>query len=186
MRRYEIVDELKDDIQGREDISVIDPAIDDKLLLTNTYTRYFDKYSYNQDVHVNRYDLNRDILDEIIDKKAYSLLWVIDPSFLTLKMATKMAQVGGGEYLPREYQKMWEIAVLRYIAGERDFYNHNDFYTTDRLLFDSDYAAADLDGYIYNFISEQQGYVEREKRGYLFEEERKEAEVKKLRKINKR
>ena len=186
MRRYEIVNEFNNNIQGREDISVVDPTIDKRMLLTSVFTRINGEYEYKQDVLLNRYDLNNDILDEIISKNAYAMLWVIDPRFLKMDTAAKLALAGGGEYLPDSYKKIWEYAVLRYIAGERDFYNHNDFYTEDRLVFDSDYAAADLDGYILNFISEYPGYVERANRGYILEEMRKDSQVEKVKKLVKR
>ena len=177
MKRYEIINKLGNTAQGRQDVSVIDPEIDKRMLFTSTYSKEYGEYLYKQDVHLNRFDLNDDILDEIIDQDASSLMWIIDPRFVTLETAIKMANAGGGKYLSEEYNKIWEIAVLRYLSGERDFYNYNDFYTADRLIHDSDFAAGDLEGYLYNFIIEYDGYLNKEKREYQLEEERKNSEV---------
>ena len=186
MSRYEFVNDFEDVVLPREEILVVDPAISKKVLLFNSY--YHDRdgsFIYEQDPCVNRYDLNKDIIDYIKLTNTPSMLWVVDPEFMDLNMAIELAKMGQGEYISNIYKNMYEIAVLRYMAGERGFFNPSDFYTQESLLHDADYASGDVDDYVYNFINENAGFVERDRRGYLYEEDRRDAEVVKKRSIIK-
>ncbi len=195
MGRYTIYDNFEDRSLNREEIRVSDEEFDTNVVLYNTYYRSHDEdkpIRYIQDRCVNRYDLNKDFLNEIIKNGASSMLWIIDPKFVTLEMAIELAKLGKGEYIPYGYRSMWEIAVLRYASGERDFFDQiayfdsSDFYTLDRLINDAEYASSDIEDYVYNFTLENEGYMDRDKIEYILEERRRNFEVNKARRLLKR
>ena len=175
MSRYTIQNELVDDCKNKE-------IIDVKEIERNPNHVYRSEFFYKglpreniykQDPCLNRYDLNQTIIDKLVSLNMLSKLWVIDPEYINMDMAIELAKLGRGMYISDKYRNMWEIMVLRYLAGEKlnsviDASRHN----TQKFLYESEYAKADLEDYIYTFKVEHEGYTRYDKELYFNENER--------------
>ena len=175
MARYIIQGDFKNTLVNKEIIDVVNPEIESTHVYRNEFTKsnsITDIVFYNQDLCLNRFDLNRTILDKIVETQIRTKLWTIDPEYLDLDMAIKLANMGEGFFISDRYKKLWEIEVIRYVSGERNFFQATDFYTMDRLLSNAEEAANDLEDYIYNFRVNHDGYLKRDTERYEEEEER--------------
>ena len=168
MGRYVVQRDFNDDFNEREVVDVTCSLIEPSHVYRNTF--YNDEsVKYDVDKCLNRFDLNECLLDKIIQDGALSKLWMINPAFINIKMAIKIANVGKGKYLPNEYENIMEINVLRYLAGERIKDVSSD-------ILDS--AINDYNNFItstcnkYLELCKDKEYLEEEKRALIEEDNR--------------
>lgn len=168
MARYVIQNEFMDNIKGRENVDVVYDEIEPSHVYRNTYY-YGENISYEEDRCLNRYDVNDTLLEKIISDKTYSKLWMINPEYLNLNMAIKIANIGKGKYLTNEYDHLLEISVLRYLAGEK---------IKEVPEEELNKAKNELNEYITNMkekypnLNKEKQYLEEEKRALIEEDKR--------------
>ena len=172
MGRYYIAGELKEDNANKVQIDIINPEFDNAHLYRNLFEREHGMVINRVDPCLNKFDLNAAILDAIIQQDIKSKLWTLDPQYINTEMAVRLAKTGNGMFISERLRKLWELSVIRYVSGERDFIDLSDRKEKERFLDDADFASSDLEGYIYHFLSEYHGYVEYDKELYKKEEER--------------
>lgn len=170
MTRYEIAGKFKGNHSRKVDVVLVDPNAEEGHEFRNTFIKKRTGIIYQQNPSLNRFDVNQTLLDEIVQRNIQTKLWTIDPRFLTLDMAVEIAKLGNGMFLSDRYKKMWELSVIRYASGERNFMELSDKKTADRLYSDAEYAQSDLSSYIYEFLTEHKGYQDLEKEYYEKEE----------------
>ena len=166
-----------DQVKGVEIIDICYPEIDP----SHNYRNYFyykndrnDIISYEQDKCLNRYEVNRAILERLKEEARYSKLWTIDPSFIDLEMSIDIAKIGQGKYIPNRYKDMWELSVIRYIAGERGFIDNKDNSsdTMRKIISDSMNVSDNMDDYIVDFKKHNQSMIDNDLKKYDEEEKR--------------
>lgn len=172
MTRYEIAGNFKGNHSRKVDVILQDPNAEEGHEFRNTFIKKRTGIIYQQNPGLNRFDVNQTLLDAIVKRNIQTKLWTIDPKYLTLDMAVEIAKLGNGMFLSDRYKKMWELSVIRYACGERNFMQFDDKYQADKLYSEADYAQGDLSGYVYEFLNEHKGYEEIEKEAYEKEEKR--------------
>ena len=176
MSRYKVLNEYMDQVKG---IEVIDMSYDEIESTHNYRNLYYykkdnDMTTYEQDKCLNRYDVNRTILEELKDKLRYSKLWTIDPNYMTLDMAIELAKLGQGKYIPSKYSNLWELSVLRYIAGERGFFDvkENNTNKMSKVISEALEVSDNIDDYVSIFKVKNKKEIEKENIRYEEEEKR--------------
>lgn len=172
MGRYYIAGELKEDNSKSVQIDIINPEYDNTHLYRNLFEIESEMVKNQVDPCLNKYDLNAAILDAIIQHDIKSKLWTIDPNYITLDMALRLAKSGNGMYISERLKKLWELSVIRYVSGERDFIDLSERKDRERFYDEADYAETDLEGYIIHFLSEYKGYTDYDQEAYKLEENR--------------
>lgn len=177
MARYVIQNEFMDNIKGRENVDVVYDEIEPSHVYRNTYY-YGENISYEEDRCLNRYDVNDTLLEKIISDKTYSKLWMINPEYLNLNMAIKIANLGKGRYLSQEFKDILEINVLRIIANENDMDTTNLLGDKKDLLLSEKEKVNNIKEYINNIYNKypelikEKEYLEEEKRALMEEDKR--------------
>ena len=172
MTRYEIAGNFKGNHSRKVDVVLTDPNAEEGHEFRNTYIKKRTGIIFQQNPSLNRFDVNQTLLDEIVKRNIQTKLWTIDPKYLTLDMAVEIAKLGNGMFLSDRYKKLWELSVIRYACGERNFMDLSDKRTADKLYSEAEYAQGDLSSYIYEFLNEHKGYIDLEKDAYEKEERR--------------
>ena len=176
MSRYKIVSEYMDPIKGMEVIDINYDEIDPTHNYRNLY--YYknenDLTTYEQDKCLNKYDINRSILEYLKAELRYSKLWTIDPNYITLDTAIELAKIGQGKYIPKDLNDLWEISVLRYIAGERGFFDTKDNTSVkmSKVISEALEVSNNIDDYVNVFKLKNKDIIENEQEKYDIEEKR--------------
>lgn len=177
MSRYKIVNEYMDLVKGIEVIDINYEEIDPTHNYRNLYYYNDSKNSfatYEQDKCLNKYDINRSILEYLKEELRYSKLWTIDPNYMTLDTAIELANIAQGKYIPKKYADLWEISVLRYLAGERGFFEtkDNDSIKMGKVISEALEVSNNINEYINVFKIKNKDIIEKEMENYEIEEKR--------------
>ena len=121
MYRYTISNVIKDDNSTVQKVELF-TDIDNTHNYTNTIYKTMPNGDniYEYDKCLNRFDINETLLDYLARKNNMSKIWTVNPNFIDLDMAIFMANIGQGKYLSKRFKNIWELSVLRCIAGEMD------------------------------------------------------------------
>lgn len=76
-------------------------------------------YPNNEDL--NRFHINRAILNYILESQEYDLAWMLNPRFIDINMAIRLSDAGLGEYIPARFDEFNEFLVYRYMNDEDVF-----------------------------------------------------------------
>jgi hypothetical protein len=172
MTRFEIAGKFKGNHSRKVEVVLQDPNAEEGHEFRNYFIKKRTGIIYQQNPSLNRFDVNQTLLDQIVKRNIQTKLWTIDPKYLTLEMAVEIAKLGNGMFLSDRYKKMWELSVIRYACGERNFMQLDDKYQADKLYSEAEYAQGDLSAYVYEFLNEHRGYLDIEQEAYQKEEKR--------------
>ena len=171
MSRYEIQNDIIKN-NGKTIVNITYNDIEPTHLYRNIY--YKDRKNntiiYEQDRCLNKYDVNESILNKIIIDRDYNKVWIIDPKYMTLDMAIKIAKIGKGKHLPSKFQRINEIDVLRYLYGERGFINNSNKFSN--VISKSYEILNDTDEYVHELTKKYNDLILKEEKEYLNEEKR--------------
>ncbi|MBR6072911.1 MAG: hypothetical protein IKP76_01140 [Bacilli bacterium] len=167
MYRYAISNNIKDDNNTIQKLDII-TDLDNTHLYTNTIYKTVPNGDniYEYDKCLNKFDINEALLDYLARKDIMSKMWMVNPNYIDLEMAIFMANMGQGKYLSKRFKQIYELKVLRYIAGELNI----DVDNKKALISEAEDVKKDLYSYVDEIRLRNKSLSEQIEEEYRIEE----------------